>query len=461
MHLNAFLMNVGHHEAAWRHPAADPAAATTLAHYVELARTAERGRLDSIFFADGLAVAGNIRHNTQGGLDPLAVLNAVAGHTSHIGLIATVSTTFTEPYATARAFATLDHLSGGRAGWNIVTSGREAEAHNFGLDAHPDHRVRYQRADEFVDVVTRLWDSWEDGALVRDKASGLYADTARIHELDHRGSFFAVRGPLTVPRSPQGRPLLVQAGSSEDGRQFAARHADAIFTAWQDLDEAQAFYADVKGQAAALGRDPDRLVVLPGIVPVLGPTEAAARTLARELDELLVWDYGLAQLGGILTVPLTAADLDRPLADLPLPDPEQVNGNRSRFTLVADLGRRERLTVRQVIGRLAGGRGHRVVVGTPEQVADTMAAWFTHRAADGFNVMPPLLPAGLVEFVDTVVPILRDRGLFRHDYAGVTLRGHYGLPRPPARPAGAADAARGTSLAARPMEGSFADRRTG
>ena len=457
LHLNAFLLNLGHHEAAWRHPASDPSRAHDVRHFIHLAQVAERGKLDSIFFADGVAVRGNVRHGSQGGLDPVAILNAVATHTSRVGLIATVSTTFTEPYATARAFATLDHLSGGRAGWNIVTSGTEAEARNFGYDEHLAHRVRYERAAEFVDVATKLWDSWADDALVLDKAAGVYAETARVHQVDHRSTHFAVQGPLTVPRSPQGRPVLVQAGSSEDGRAFAARHAEAVFTAWQTLEEAQAFYADVKARAAAAGRDPEALKVLPGIVPVLGSTEAEAQRLERELEELLVWDYGLAQLSGILTVPLTAADLDRRITDLDLPGEEEINGNRSRFALVADLGRREGLTVRQVIARLGGGRGHRTFTGTPEQVADTLEEWFRSGAADGFNVMPPLLPSVLEAFVDQVVPILQDRGLFRREYAGTTLREHYGLPRPES--VYATGLVSGRPLLEARYEGTFAGRR--
>ncbi|GAB7192825.1 LLM class flavin-dependent oxidoreductase [Kineococcus sp. NUM-3379] len=457
LHLNAFLLNLGHHEAAWRHPASDPSRAHDVRHFISLAQTAERGRLDSIFFADGVAVRGNVRHNSQGGLDPVAILNAVATHTSRVGLIATVSTTFTEPFATARAFATLDHLSGGRAGWNIVTSGTEAEARNFGYEQHLEHRVRYERAAEFVDVAVKLWDSWEDGALVLDKESGVYAATERVHEVGHRGRHFAVQGPLTVPRSPQGRPVLVQAGSSEDGRDFAAHSAEAVFTAWQTLEEAQAFYADVKGRVAAAGRNPDHVKILPGIVPVLGSTEAEARRLERELEELLVWDHGLAQLSGILTVPLSAEDLDRPLASLDLPAESEINGNKSRFTLVTDLGRREGLTVRQVIARLGGGRGHRTFTGTPEQVADTLEEWFRAGAADGFNVMAPLLPSVLEAFVDQVVPVLQDRGLFRREYSGTTLREHYGLPRP--QSGYATGEVSGRPLLEALREGTFAGRR--
>jgi FMN-dependent oxidoreductase (nitrilotriacetate monooxygenase family) len=458
LHLNAFLMNVGHHEAAWRHPRSSPEDATSVEHFVRLAQLAERGRLDSIFFADGVAVRGNVRHNTQGGLDPVAILNAVAARTSRVGLIATVSTSFTEPFATARAFASLDHLSGGRAGWNIVTSGSEAEARNFGLERSLDHALRYRRAAEFVDVATKLWDSWEDGAVVDDPATGLHADTARVHEIRHRGEFFSVQGPLTTPRSPQGRPVLVQAGSSEDGRDFAARYAEAVFTAWQTLPEGQAFYTDLKARVARAGRDPRLVKILPGIVPVLGATEHEARQLERELDELLVWDYGLAQLSGILTVRLGPGDLDRPLADLELPTEAQINGNRSRFVLVRDLGLRERLTVRQVIARLGGGRGHRTFTGDPEQVADTIESWFRSGAADGFNVMAPLLPSGLADFVDLVVPILQDRGLFRREYAGATLREHYGLPRPASRYAADLDA-EAVPLLEASQEGAFAGRR--
>jgi N-acetyl-S-(2-succino)cysteine monooxygenase len=458
LHLNAFLLNLGHHEAAWRHPASDPQSVHDVRHFIQLAQLAERGKLDSIFFADGVAVRGNVRHNSQGGLEPLAILNAVATHTSRIGLIATVSTTFNEPFNTARAFATLDHLSNGRAGWNIVTSGTEAEARNFGYDEHLEHRVRYERATEFVEVATKLWDSWADDALVLDQPSGVYAATERVHEVNHRGTHFQVQGPLNVPRSPQGRPVLVQAGASEDGREFAARQAEAIFTAWQTLGEGQAFYRDIKRRIAAHGRHPDQVKVLPGIVPVLGSTETEAKNLERELEDLLVWDYGLAQLGGILTLTLTPADLDRPFSSLDLPQEAEINGNKSRFTLVTELGLRENLTVRQVIARLGGGRGHRTFTGTPEQVADTIEQWFREGAADGFNIMPPLLPSILETFVDQVVPILQARGLFRREYEGTTLREHYGLDRPESVfSSGAVQGAR--SLQESIGQGTFAGRR--
>ncbi|MEY9870579.1 FMN-dependent oxidoreductase (nitrilotriacetate monooxygenase family) [Streptacidiphilus sp. MAP12-33] len=428
LHLNAFLMNAGHHDAAWRHPLSRPERATELGYWRELVRTAERGRLDSVFLADGLALWGQVRYNALGGFEPLTLLSALAGATEHVGLIATVSTTFNEPFHTARAFASLDHLSGGRAGWNIVTSGSVNEARNFNREEHLAHALRYERATEFVEVVTKLWDSWEDDARLVDRERGHYADVEKVRAIDHAGEWFQVQGPLNVPRSPQGYPLLVQAGSSEDGKEFAARHAEAVFTAQQTLADGQAFYADLKGRLARHGRSEDALLVLPGICPVIGGTEAEAQALLEELTELQVPEYGLAQLSGMVGVDLTGLPLDGPLPELP--EESDINGNKSRFALVAELARREGLTLRQLIARLGGGRGHRVYAGTPEQIADQLQHWFEQGAADGFNIMPPILPTGLADFVDQVVPILQNRGLFRTEYTGSTLRDHYGLPRP-------------------------------
>ncbi|HYN94748.1 MAG TPA: LLM class flavin-dependent oxidoreductase [Pilimelia sp.] len=428
LHLNAFLMGVGHHEAAWRHPRTDAGRVADVRHFQELARTAERGKLDSLFLADGLTVGPNATHNIMAVFEPLTLLSALAAVTERIGLIATVSTTYNEPFHVARKFASLDHISGGRAGWNIVTSAQPREAENFGLAEHPAHADRYRRADEFVDVTTKLWDSWEDGALVVDPASGYFSDPGKVHEINHRGEHFRVRGPLNVPRPPQGRPLLVQAGSSEDGKDFAARYAEAVFTAQQTLADGQAFYADLKARTAAAGRDPEQIKILPGIAPVIGATEAAAQQLAEELADLIVPDYALSQLSGILGVDLFAHPLDGPLP--PLPGEETVQLHQSRYRLVVELARRERLTIRQLIGRLGGGRGHRVVAGTPTMIADQIELWFTAGAADGFNIMPPYLPGGLTDFVDQVVPELQHRGLFRTEYTGATLREHYGLPRP-------------------------------
>jgi FMN-dependent oxidoreductase (nitrilotriacetate monooxygenase family) len=429
LRLNAFLMSTGHHEASWRLPESDPRSNTDVAHYVGLARTAERGLLDSVFFADSPSLFGEVGRRPAGSLEPTVLLTAMAMATEHIGLIATASTTYNDPFNLARRFASLDHISGGRAGWNIVTTATLDAARNFGLDELPGHAERYRRAGEFVDVAVKLWDSWDDDAVLADKGTGVWADHDRVHPAGHVGEHFRVAGPLNLPRSPQGRPVLVQAGSSRDGRDFAARHAEAIFTAQQTLEDAQEFYADIKDRARRLGRDGDRLLVLPGIVPAIGSTEAEARALEEELDRLISPEYARGQLARTLRVDPEDLRLDEQLpADLP--DEDQIEGAKSRYTLIVTLARRERLTVRQLIGRLGGGRGHRTFSGTPEQVADAIEEWFTSGAADGFNIMPPVLPSGLEAFVDHVVPILQRRGLFRTAYGGRTLRDHYGLARP-------------------------------
>ncbi|MGX1269983.1 LLM class flavin-dependent oxidoreductase [Streptomyces phaeoluteigriseus] len=430
LHLNAFLMNTGHHEASWRLPESDPYAHVDLAHYVHLARIAERGTFDSLFLADGPQLWGTVGQRPAGALEPLTLLTALATATEHIGLIATASTSYNSPYNLARRFASLDILSGGRAGWNIVTTAGAEAARNFGLDAEPAHAQRYARAAEFLDVSLKLWDSWEDDAIVADKAAGVWGDDAKIHPPRHRGTYFSVEGALNVPRTPQGYPLLVQAGSSEDGKAFAARYAEAVFTAQQTLADAQAFFADLKARTVRAGRDPEHVKVLPGIVPVIGSTEAEARAHERELEEHIVHAHGVRRLEQLLQLEPDTLALD---AELPadLPSEDAIEGAKSRYTLVVELARRERLTVRQLIGRLGGGRGHLTFTGTPEQVADTIETWFTRGAADGFNIMPALLPSGLDAFVDHVVPLLRARGLLRTEYGPRrTLRERYGLPRP-------------------------------
>ncbi|WP_435591418.1 LLM class flavin-dependent oxidoreductase [Nocardia sp. bgisy118] len=424
-HLNAFLMGVGHHEAAWRHPRTDARRVLDVAHFQELGRIAERGKLDSVFFADGLAVGPQIKRNTLAVFEPVTLLSAIATATERIGLIATASTTYNEPFNLARVFASLDHLSGGRAGWNIVTSGNEQEALNFGYDGIPEHARRYERAQEFVDVAVQLWDSWESGAIVLDEETGLFADPDRVHTIDYAGERFRVRGPLNSPRSPQGRPLLVQAGSSESGKEFAARYAEAVFTAQRTLEEGQRFYRDLKSRLPKYGRSADELKVLPGLVPFIADTPERARALEQEFTDLISPDYALRQLSSLLGVDLTTHALDAPLP--PLPEESEIEGGQSRFTLVKELAEQEDLTVRQLIGKLGGGRGHRTFAGTPEQIADELQTWFENGADDGFNIMPPYLPGGLTDFVDRVVPILQERGLFRTEYTATTLRGHYGL----------------------------------
>ncbi|GLW48651.1 monooxygenase [Streptomyces sp. NBRC 14336] len=432
LHLNAFLMEAGHHEAAWRLPRSNPRADFDLQHWIELAKLAEAAKFDSLFLADGPALIGTGQFRPPGQLEPLTLLTALSQATSRIGLIATVSSTYNEPYNLARRLASVDHVSAGRAGWNIVTSAGADEAANFGLDDRPSHAERYARADEFLNVAKALWDSWEAEAVLADKSTGRYADPERLHRLNHQGQYFKVAGPLNVPRPPQGHPLLVQAGSSEDGKDFAARHAEAIFTAHTTYERAAAFYADIKARTKAAGRDPNGVLVLPGIVPYIGSTEAEARALAKEFDDLRVPEYGLGQLAAVFETEPSAFELDGPLPDFILARPK-LEGSQSRADLIIDLAVRENLTVRQVISRLGGGRGHFEVAGTPEQIADIIVDWFEGGAADGFNVMAPALPSGLAAFAEHVLPILRGKGLFREEYEGTTLREHYGLPVPPNR----------------------------
>jgi FMN-dependent oxidoreductase (nitrilotriacetate monooxygenase family) len=429
LHLNAFLLSVGHHEASWRLPESDPFSNTSIEHFKRLARSAERGKLDSLFLADSPVLWNELGRRPGGTLEPTVLLTVLAGATERIGLIATASTTYNEPFNLARRFASLDHVSGGRAGWNIVTTAGVDAARNFNLDELPAHAERYARAAEFVEVSRKLWDSWDDDAILADKQAGVWGDSTKLYPPQHVGRFFKVAGALNLPRSPQGHPLLVQAGSSEDGKHLAARFAEAVFTAQQTLADAQAFYQDLKSRARALGRDPETIKILPGIVPVIGATEAEAKALDAELERLIKPEYAKRQLAETLRLHPDALALD---AELPadLPSEDQIQGAKSRYTLVVELARREKLTVRQLIGRLGGGRGHRTFAGTPEQVADAIQHWWENGAADGFNIMPPVLPSGLETFVEQVVPLLQRRGLFRTEYEGKTLREHYGLARP-------------------------------
>ncbi|WP_278266007.1 LLM class flavin-dependent oxidoreductase [Nocardia sp. AG03] len=432
--LNAFIYPSGHHEAAWRHPDSRPDRIYDVSYYQEIGRTAEAAKLDAVFFADGPALRTDVRHNAAPGLEPITLLTAIASATTHLGLIATASTTYYEPYNLARLFSSLDHISGGRAGWNIVTTGTDLAAANFGLDRHPDHAERYARAREFVDAVVALWDSWEDDAILLDREAGVYADPDRIHPIDFVGEHLRVRGPFNSARTPQGHPVLVQAGASNEGRAFAGKYAEAIFTAHQRLSDAQAFYADIKGKAAEYGRTADQVKILPGISPFIADTEEAALRLEREFNELTVPEYGLKQLESITGTSLRSLALDEPVPVETFAGAGDVTDNaRSRLQVVAGIVERERPTLRGLLHRLAGARGHRVFAGTPEQVADTIEEWFTQGAADGFNVMPPYYPGGLEVFAETVVPILQERGLFRTEYSGTTLRDHFGLTRPESR----------------------------
>ncbi|WP_050387480.1 LLM class flavin-dependent oxidoreductase [Bradyrhizobium pachyrhizi] len=427
--LNLFIYPGGHHEAAWRYKGSAADRILDVSYYQELAQRAEAQKFDAIFFADGPALADNVRYAQRFRFEPITWLAAIAVATKRIGLIATASTTYTEPYNLARLFASLDHLSGGRAGWNIVTTSTAQAAQNFGLSEHPPHHERYERAREYIDVITRLWDSWEDDAVVNDPASGIFADMGKIHPIDHVGKHFRVRGPLNISRTPQGRPVYVQAGSSDDGRAFAARYAEAIFTAHQTLASAQEFYADIKRQARAFDRSPDQVRILPGISPFIASTQAEADLLQDEFNELIQPEYSLTQLRQMIGLDLSGFDLDGPFPRH-LIDTGSARGVASRFKLVVDIVDREQPTIRQLVQRLAGARGHWVIVGPPEKIADNIQTWFENGAADGFNVMPPWLPGGFDIFAEQVVPILRKRGLFRDEYSGTTLRDHYQLSRP-------------------------------
>ncbi|MFN6563481.1 MAG: LLM class flavin-dependent oxidoreductase [Nostoc sp. ChiSLP01] len=432
--LGAFLPGSGHHVAAWRHPNSQADGGLNFQHYKRLAQTAERGKFDMLFLADGLAVwdqgKGREAFSRSGQFsvhfEPLTLLSALSVVTEHIGLVATASTTYDEPFHLARKFASLDYLSGGRAGWNVVTSSAEAAAKNFSQEEHLEHALRYERAREFLEVTSKLWDSWEDDAFLRDKESGIYFDPDKLHIPNHKGEYFSVRGPLNVARPIQGYPVIVQAGSSEAGQDLAAQTAEAIFTAQQTLAEAQAFYSGVKGRLSKYGRSPDRLKIMPGVFPVIGRTEEEAKEKYQQLQELIHPSVGLGLLSGLIG----GHDLSKYPLDGPLPDLPDTNGGKSRLQLITDLARRENLTIRQLYLWIAGARGHRTILGTPEQIADQLEDWFVNDGADGFNIMPPWLPGGLDEFVDLVIPELQRRGLFRTEYEGRTLRENLGLPRP-------------------------------
>jgi FMN-dependent oxidoreductase (nitrilotriacetate monooxygenase family) len=431
LHLNLFIHSRGHHEASWRHPASSPLALTDVRYYQDLAQRAEAALFDSVFVADQLALGEDVTQAARTWLEPITTLAALAVATSRIGMIATASTTYTEPFNLARQFASLDHISNGRAAWNIVTSWLATAARNFGCAGQVSHADRYARGDEFMTVVKALWDSWAEDAVVDDRVGGRYARAERIRPIDHRGDFYRVAGPLNMPRCPQGRPVLVQAGSSDTGRRFAARHADAVFTAHMTKETAREFYADLKASAAAERRPPDQLLILPGLSPMIGATEAEAQRLAREVNDLCDPEVGRKRLsnrfGGH---DFSRLPLDQPLAPEDFPDPGSVEAARSRTQVIVNLVRRDGPTLRQLLGYLAGARGHFTTAGTPEQIADLIEDWFTDGAADGFNIMPPLLPAQLDVFSAEVIPLLQQRGLFRTAYEGKTLREHYGLARP-------------------------------
>ncbi|NLE79180.1 MAG: LLM class flavin-dependent oxidoreductase [Rhodococcus sp.] len=424
LHFNAFLFGCGHHGAAWRHPDSQVERLSDITYYEDLARTAERGCLDAVFFADGHSV----RDPAGGGmwfLEPITALSAMARATEKVGLVTTVSSTFYTPFHAARMLASLDHISGGRIGWNVVTSMFDAEARNHGLEAMPAHDERYERAAEFVEVALALWDSWDEDAIVLDRG-GLFADPNKVHRIEHRGKNFLVDGPLNVPRSPQGRPVLFQAGASEQGRALAAQCAEGIYAVAYDLPAAQAYYSDVKGRVRAAGRDPEAVTIMPGLVTYVGSTMAEARAKKAELDALLPVEQSLRQLSMFVQQDCAEWDLDAPVPELP--PLSEFTGPHGRYDTILRIIEKDAPTVRELLGTLAAGGGHCTMIGTPESIADEIEDWFHGGGADGFNLMPPLYPHGLNDFVDEVIPVLQKRGLFRTEYETATLRDHLTSP---------------------------------
>lgn len=429
LHLGAVMRPVAIHTAWWRYPGAYPDANFNLKHLVRFIQTLEQARFDAFFMADHLAVLNMPvpalrRSATVTSFEPMTLLSALAMVTERIGLVATASTTFDEPYHVARRFASLDHISNGRAGWNVVTTANPDAALNFGLTDHVEHDERYRRAREFHTVVTGLWDSWADDAWLHDQASGVFFDPQKMHVLNHKGEHLSVRGPLNIARPIQGWPVIVQAGASDAGRQFAAETAEVVFGSSRTIEEAREFYKDVKARATAAGRCADHLKILPGALVTVGRTSREAREKKALLDGLVHPESGLPNLSIRLGIDASTFDLDAPLPEIPPSNQSQ----SQRDTLVA-LARGENLTVRQ-LAQLMGGFGGLEFVGTAGEIADTMQAWLETGAADGFNIMFPTVPAGLDDFVQLVIPELRRRGIFREEYEGTTLREHLGLPRP-------------------------------
>jgi FMN-dependent oxidoreductase (nitrilotriacetate monooxygenase family) len=429
LRLGAFMRPVSIHTAAWRYPGAFPDANFNFAHLKRFAQTLERGKFDAFFMADHLAVlnmpmSALKRSATTTSFDPMILLPALAMATEHLGLIATGSTTFDAPYHVARRFASLDHISGGRAGWNIVTTSNPDAALNFGLEEHVEHDERYRRAREFYDVVTGLWDSWADDAFIRDVEEGVFFDPDKLHVLNHKGKYFSVRGPLNIARPLQGWPVIVQAGASDAGRQLAAETAEAVFAPSGTLTEGKRLYADIKGRMAKIGRDPDHLKMLPACFVVVGDTVAEARSKRAKLDSLVHYDSGIASLSIMLGHDASGFDPDGPLPEIP-----ETNASKSGQARIVELARRENLTVRQLAQR-AGSYSGLAMVGTAATIADEMEQWLEERGSDGFNILFSFLPEGLDDFVDRVIPELQRRGLFRREYEGKTLRENLGLPRP-------------------------------
>ncbi len=427
--LGAFMRPVSIHTGAWRYPGALPDANFNFPALKQFIQKLEQGKFDAFFMADHLALLNMPidalkRSHTVTSFEPFTLLSALASVTEHIGLVATASTTYDQPFHIARRFASLDHISGGRAGWNIVTTSNPDAARNFGLEEEIEHDERYGRAREFYDVVTGLWDSFADDAFIRDVEAGIYFDPTKIHVLDHKGKYFSVRGPLHIARPVQGWPVIVQAGASEAGRQLAAETAEVVFAGVSTLEAGKLFFADVKGRAKAIGRDPDTIKILPGALVVVGQTVEAAQAKRNHLDSLVHYDSGIGSLNSALGYDVSKFDPDGPLPEIP-----PTNASHSARDRVLALAERENLTIRQLAQRI-GSYGGLAFVGTPQTIADEMEQWLTEEGSDGFNIMFPFLPEGLNDFVDQVIPELQRRGIFRKEYEGKTLRENLGLARP-------------------------------
>ena len=426
MRLGAFLAGTGSNMASWRHPDAVPDAAINLDYYKQLTRRAEEAKLDFVFFGDGLYISEKSHPNFLNRFEPLTLLAALAMDTKQIGLAATLSTSYSEPFTVARQFASIDHISEGRAGWNIVTSPLEGSARNYSKSEHPQHDLRYRMAVEYLEVTKGLWDSWEDDAFVRNKETGQFIDPHKLHRVNHKGEFFSVQGPLTISRSKQGRPILIQAGSSEAGKEFASQVADAVFTGQATIEDAQEFYQDVKGRAVKHGRRSEEILMLPGCNPIVGATPEEAEAKYQEISNLVVIDDALNYLGRYFNdIDFTQYDLDEQFPDL---GDFARNGWESATARIKKVSREEGLPLRQMALRSTPPK--RPFIGPPEQVADTMQAWFEAGAADGFMMNASVLPQGFNDFVDLVLPVLNDRGLFRTEYEHDTLRGNLGLAKP-------------------------------
>lgn len=423
--LGLFLAGYGHHVASWRHEKAIEKGPMDLNHLINTAQLAEKGLFDLVFLADSLFVSESSHPNILSRFEPFTLLSVLSTATTNIGLAATASTTYSEPFHIARQFSSLDHLSHGRAAWNIVTSSITSTAENFSGTKLMEHELRYERANEFVEVTNKLWRSWDKGALVRDKETGEFIDASKLHTIDHEGKHFKVRGPLNIERSPQGRPLLIQAGSSPTGTDLASKVADVIFTAQTQIEDAQNFYKQLKEKVSKHNRNPEEVYIMPGLFPILGDTEEEAHQNYQEIQDLILPEVGLSILAPYVgNIDLSQYDLDAKFADLDL---STGNGVQSRFEIILKEAIKDDLTLEEVYKKVAGSRGHHIFFGTPEQLADKMEEWFKSSAADGFNIMPPILPSQFELFINNVIPILQERNLYKETYSEGTLRQKLGL----------------------------------